>query len=283
MSKGFIFSLSASFLWSLAIILTRFIQKSEPNAYNIIFWTSILSFPYWVILFIKQKEEIKKLQKKDYLILGSIGIISGLFVSVFEFLALKYSPAANFSFLYRSVTIFTIVFAFLFLKEKITRKKLLLVILILIGSYFFTTNGAIITITKGDIYTILMAIFAAFGNNVLGKMATNRMSTDLSVSGGILFGFLPLMIFVYFKQAIFFPKNIFLILILVIFSISIEQLRYKAYKYSNASFVSLVFSLTPVFVSVISFILLKEFLTPFQIVGGLIIISAGIFVEKLKI
>lgn len=283
MSKGFIFSLSASFLWSISIIIVRFIQKSETNAYNIIFWVTIISFPYWLSLFLKQKEEIKKLHKEDFFILGAIGIISGILVSIFEFLALKYTPASNFSFLYRSVTIFTIIFASIFLREKITKKKILLVILILTGSYIFTTNGKMIALTKGDIFTLLEALFAAFGNNVLGKMATNRMSPNLSASGGYLFGFLPLLIFLSFKQALFFPKAPFLILILVIIYVAVEQIRYQAYKHANASFVSLVFSLTPVFVSLMSVPLLKEYLSPLQILGGFIIISAGIFVEKLKI
>ena len=45
----------------------------------------------------------------------------------------------------------------------------------------------------------------------------------------------------------------------------------------------MIFSFTPVFVSLIAMPLLKETLTPIQVLGGVLILLAGIGVEKLKI
>lgn len=54
-------------------------------------------------------------------------------------------------------------------------------------------------------------------------------------------------------------------------------------KYATASYVTMIFSLTPIFVSLMAIPLLKESLAPIQIVGGILIILAGVSVEKLKI
>jgi len=45
----------------------------------------------------------------------------------------------------------------------------------------------------------------------------------------------------------------------------------------------MVFSFTPVFVSFMAIPLLGEVMTPIQIIGGVLIIAAGIMVEKLKV
>ena len=49
------------------------------------------------------------------------------------------------------------------------------------------------------------------------------------------------------------------------------------------SLVTMIFSLTPIFVALLAIPLLKETLTPIQVIGGALIILAGIGVEKLKI
>lgn len=45
----------------------------------------------------------------------------------------------------------------------------------------------------------------------------------------------------------------------------------------------MIFSFTPVFVSFMAIPLLQETMTPIQIIGGTLIVLAGIAVEKLKI
>lgn len=68
-----------------------------------------------------------------------------------------------------------------------------------------------------------------------------------------------------------------------IITVGIVLTRNWAYKHATASFVSMVFSLTPVFVAVISFPLLGERLTTLELIGGAIIVGSTFFVEKFKI
>ena len=155
--------------------------------------------------------------------------------------------------------------------------------LLLIGAYLVTTKGQAISLTRGDLFTLLQAALIALGNNVLGKMATNRMSVALTASSSVLIGFIPKIIIAVSFTQIVFPSRTISIISLAVVYILLTQLRFNAYKNASASYVTMVFSFTPVFVFVMAVLFLKESLTPVQIVGGSLIILAGILVEKLKV
>lgn len=283
LSKGFYFTFISAIIWAISIVLLRIILKSGENLYNVFFWVTLIEAPFWLFLFSKKKTETKKLTKNDYYILIGIGIISSAGVTLTEILALTYSTAINYSFLIRTVILFTFIFAYLFLGEKITKKKIILAIILLGGAYLLTTKGQAVSLTRGDFFTLLEAALIALGNNVLGKMATNSMSTSLSASASKLIGFLPsIIIAIYFTQIVF-PKTIILICILALLYILLNQFRFNAYKNASASYVTMIFSFTPVFVSFMAIPLLGESMTVVQTIGGILIIMAGILVEKLKV
>jgi drug/metabolite transporter (DMT)-like permease len=282
-SKRFSYTVSAALLWAFSIILTRMIFQSGENVYSVFLWGSLLSAPFWIWMVRGQKEEIKKLKKSDYWILAGMGLISAVGVNLAELLALKYGSAVNFSFLIRMVIVFTIIFAYIFLGEKITKRKIVLTILLLIGAYLFTTQGKMIQLSKGDIFTLIEAAFLAIGNNVLGKMATNRMSTNLAASGTFFTSVIPIAILGIIGGGVSLPSAMGLIMALVIVNIFLTLTRFRAYKHGNASYVTMVFSFTPVFVSLMAIPLLGESLTTIQIVGGALIVGAAILVEALKI
>lgn len=283
MSKGFIYTFLAALSWAISIVIARFVLRAGENAYNIAFWTTILAVPYWFYVLLGKKTELKRATKKDWSILLGMGLVSTIGVNITEAFALKYSPAVNYSFLIRTVILFTFLFAYLFLGEKLTLKKIVLAFLILTGAYLLTTKGQIISLTLGDIFTLTEAALIALGNNIFGKMATNRMSTQLSASAGFLIGVIPLAFIALMNNAIAIPKSLFLISLLTFVYIVLINLRFNAYKNASASYVTMIFSFTPVFVSFMAIPLLQETMTPIQIVGGTLIVLAGIAVEKLKI
>jgi O-acetylserine/cysteine efflux transporter len=283
MSQKFKFTFLAALSWAISIVMARYIFGLGEDAYNVTFWTTLLATPYWIYILSKQSRELKKSTKQSYLILLGMALISSIGVSITEAFALKYSPAVNYSFLIRTVILFTMVFAYLFLGEKFTLKKVILAVLILFGAYLLTTKGQLIAFTIGDIFTLVEAALIALGNNVFGKMATNRMSANLSASGSFLLGVLPLIIIAWMNHGIAMPKSFILMSLLTIMYILITIFRFEAYKHASATYVTMVFSFTPVLVSFMAIPILKEVLTPVQIVGGVLIVLAGIGVEKLKI
>jgi drug/metabolite transporter (DMT)-like permease len=216
-----------------------------------------------------------------YVLLG-MGL-NGIILTFLEPLAIKYSTAINYSFLIRSVLLFTVIFAVIFLNETLTRKKVVLVILTLIGAYLLTTKGQLISLSLGDGLTLLEAALIAFGNNILGKLSTKNMSANIASAGSYFVGVLPVVGIAIMKNAATVPKFPLLLLIITFFSILITVTRFRAYRHASASYVTMVFSFTPVFVTLFAYLFLHEVITPIQVVGGGLMVLAGIATEKLKI
>jgi drug/metabolite transporter (DMT)-like permease len=282
-SKKFTYAFLASFAWAITIILGRVILKNGENAFNLAFWVVLLALPYWLFVFKKHFHELKNAPKINWLIIVAMGLISTVGVNVIEVLALKYSTALNYSLLIRTVVLFTITFSFLFLGEKINFKKIILIIFIFCGTFLLITNGQHISFSRGDIFTLIEAILLSLGNNILGKVATNRMSPRISSSASFLVGFFPIFLFALWKGVIAIPKMPVLVFLFAIINVLIITFRFMAYKYATASYVTMIFSLTPVIVFLIAVPFLGETITPIQIIGGILIILAGIFTEKLNI
>ena len=282
-SKGLIFAVTSSFLWACSIVNSRYLLSHGEKPLNLTIWIGLAMVIPWLFLFRRHVSAYKALSPKFKLYLVGIGVASSIGINYLQALALANTSAVNFSFLYRTIVVFTIIFAYLFFKEAITMKKWFLTLLILTGSYLLTTGGQIIALTTGDIYTLLMAASAAFVANILIKHTVSRMHPDLSGSVISLVSAASLVLFGYVSGTLALPVNMFMILIGAAFSFTLTMARNRAYTYATASFVTMIFSLTPVFVALLSYPLLGERLTPAELVGGAIIVASTFLVEKFKI
>ncbi|MFH1188073.1 MAG: DMT family transporter [bacterium] len=283
MSKKFIYLFTAVLSWAASILLIKYILNQGESAYNLIFWAAILSAPYWIYIFCKNSEKVKRITKTDIWILIGIGFINTAAANVVEIFAIKYTQAINYSFLVRTTMVFTIIFAFLFLKEKITKQKIILCVMILSGSYLLITSGKLMRFQIGDLLTILEAVLVSFGGVILGKMAVKRMGRELSSSAGILIGIFPITAIAFLNKAVAIPKLPVFVLFLALSNALIIVFKYKGYKIASAAYITMMFSLTPVVVSLIAIPLFKESLAPIQILGGGLIILGGVLCEKLRI
>lgn len=282
-SKKFFYTVSAAFSWAVFILLSRLMLRTGQNVYSVLLWVYLCQLPFWIGFLYTKKKEVMRLPKRHIVFLAVMGFVSLFLVNVAEFFALRYSPAVNFSFLIRMVVPFTIILAFIVLGEPLTRKKIVLAILLLVGSYLFTTQGKGLALTRGDLFTLAEAAFIAIGNGVLGKMSTNIMSPALGAIGTFIFGFIPIALFSLAMGGAVLPTTVLLIPAIAVSHILITIFRFQAYKYGNASYVTMVFSFTPVFVSLMAIPFLGETLSAVQLTGGVLIVGAAVLVEKLKI
>lgn len=283
MSKGFLLAAASSFFWACSIVNSRYLLSIGESPLNLTIWINLGMVIPWLFLFRKHTAEYHKLSNRFKLYLIGIGIASSIGINYLQALALANTSAVNFSFLYRTIVVFTIVFAYIFFKEAITIKKWTLTILILFGSYLLTTGGKIIALTKGDIYTLLMAASAAFIANILIKHTVSKMHPDLSGASISLVAAASLLLFGLLSGSFHAPMSLLMILMGASFSFTLTILRNRAYKLATASFVTMIFSITPVFVALLSFPLLHERLEPLELIGGAIIVGSTFLVERFKI
>jgi drug/metabolite transporter (DMT)-like permease len=281
--KGFYFSLLGAILWAISIILSRFILAGKENVSSVLFWITCIGLPFWIFIFIKNRDDFKKLKNNDFLIIGGIILVSGIAQTIVDLFALKYDPAINYSFLIRLVVLFTFIFAAIFLNEKLTKGKILLAFVLIFGAFLLVTNGKVITMGVGDILTILDAALVSFGNTILGKMAAARMKPMLAASLAGIGGFLPKIVIALYMGQTVGVHNFWLLILLGFLGIAAISVRYTTYKYASASLITVMLSLTPVFVLIMAIPLLGESISTAQAIGGVLIIGASIFALKSKI
>lgn len=281
-SKGFVFTFISAFAWAVTISLSKLAFQGGENVYTLAFWTTIFAIPFWTLLLFNNKKELRTIPKTGIYVLIGMGLNS-IVLSILEPFAIKFSTAINYSFLIRSVLLFTVLFALVFLNEKLTRKKTVLVVLTLVGAYLLTTKGQILSLSLGDGLTLLEAAFIAFGNNVLGKLSTKNMSANVASAGSFFVSIVPIAIIAFLHEAVIMPKFPLLLVSITVFSIIITTMRFRAYRYASASYVTMIFSFTPVFVALMAYLFLHESITFIQVIGGGMMVLAGIATEKLKI
>lgn len=282
LSPGLIFWLATSFTWAISLVLQRLILVRGENPLNLVLWISLFAAPLWLVLFKRHLKEFKKLSKKNIALLVFVGIAGSIGSSYLQSLSLKYTTAVNFSFLYRTIVVFTIIFAWIFFKEKITQKKLFIALLLLVGSYLLIIKGEGLILMPGDIYSLATAASGALIANILVKHTTAKMHHDLSAAVTMLVALVSLFIFSILTIKISIPRDYPLILITSLVYFSVIRLRNKAYTLATASFATMISSFTPLFVAIMSIPLLGERLETIQLIGGVLIISSGFLAEKLK-
>lgn len=282
-SKLLFTSLTALF-WGISIFLTKYVINLWENPFILLFWVLIISSLFWFYKFYQERKEIRNINKKSAWILIFIAVISWIIIPALENFALKIWSSLNYAFLTRTSLLFTILFAFIFLKESMNRKKWVIATLILIGCFFLITNWKKLDISLSDGVSILQAILLAFGNTILWKIALKYMSPTVSATMSFLIAFIPsILLSIYFSTWIHFPKFVFLTLLLWIASVLWTTFRFKAYQLASASYIAMMFSITPFLVTILWYFVLHENLSLLQLFGWFLIVLWWILVEKLKI
>jgi drug/metabolite transporter (DMT)-like permease len=281
--SGFLLASATALTWAFSIVTAKHLFNYGENPVNLAFWTTAFAAPVWLFHLFRHKKEFPKLKRKIVFTLFIIGFGNSIGIALVEVLAIRYTTAINFSFLIRSVVLFTIIFSAIIFKEKITFKKIVLACLIIFGSYLLILRGGGLVLQPGDVLTLIEAATIAFVNNILVKFTVSKIHPDLSAAVSYFVGLFFIIVVSLLSQSIKTPVNLLFILLIVVFDIILIQTRNRAYKVSTASFVTMIVSFTPVVVSLLSLSLLNEKMTMLQIIGGLMIVSTGLIAEYVKI
>lgn len=296
MNKATIKVLIAMLLWgSLGV----FVKNISLESVEISFFRGIIgSIFLGIVLLIKMrskkksdediyletsKNEYKKKDKKSIIVL----IISGMAIGfnwVFLFNSYNYITVANATIVYYLAPVIVIFVSPIFLKEKLTLKKVLAVICAMIGLVLIVRTGQSstnINLTQGIINAFAAACLYA-SVIILNKFIKNvddytKTFIQLFMASMVL---LP---WVIYRNNIIFdsPKSIILIAILGIAHTGIAYcLYFSAMKELKAQSIAILGYLDPVSSVVFSIFLLKEPFSIYQLIGGVIILASAIIAEK---
>jgi drug/metabolite transporter (DMT)-like permease len=234
----------------------------------------------------------KKLLKQDWKYLVLIAVIGGALAFLLFFTGLKFTTAGRAAFLQKTLPIYAAFFAFVFLKEKITRKQLYALLLMLVGmAVIFASQIKPAELWMdpqlGDMLvlgaTVLWALENVFAKKVMSKGSTNFIVSfaRMFFGGLILFGAVILTdkFGILFSMTLQQWNNIFISAI-VLFGYVLFW--YWSLRHINVSKASILLLIAPVVSVIVGNVWLHEPLPAAQLLGGALILIGAYFVAGMK-
>ena len=250
------------------------------DATSITFIRSIIAVSV-ISLIVLSKNKFKELKLVHPWKTLFVGLFQGLSILLY-FLALKNTTVANATFLIYTAPIFSLIFAKLFLKEKIQKESIIGVILAVMGVLFLLDPR---TLDFNSAATI-GSVFALVSGMLYSAMAITAKPISKEKSGYYLAFWQYLVITLAFIPFISFSttavmSNLYPLLYIGIFGTGIAFILFMTgVKLVPGQKVFIVTSLEPLVAMIMAILILSEIPTAFTLIGGLFILSGVYIITK---
>ncbi|AEE15225.1 protein of unknown function DUF6 transmembrane [Thermodesulfobium narugense DSM 14796] len=280
---GYIFTIGAASLWGFGGCVAKFAFNSSIDPLLFVKIRLALSFSLlFIYLYFFNRKHIL-IDKSDisyFLILGVFGMST---MQLFYLMAIKYTNVSTAVFLQYTSPVLMALYLYFFERNPISIPKVIAILLSLTGGACFVTNMTETSLKfQGLLYGMLAALGMAF-ISVHGRKSLKKYSplTLILYSSG--FAAIFINIITPFDTTIFsLPKSTWFILIYFsIFSTLIPYFLYfKGVSIISPTNAGITACLEPFIASIVAFFWLKEGLTILQIIGGTLIVSGVITLQK---
>jgi drug/metabolite transporter (DMT)-like permease len=286
--KGVLYMLGASFLFAILGVAAAKASQSLPSV-EVVFFRNV--FGVAIIGYAIYKSPLKQIGGKPWLLLfrGMMGFLA-LLAFFYNIAHIPLGDAMTFS---KTSPIFTAIFAFLFLNEKLNRYAILALASGFLGIIFITDPTGF-SFSKTDILGIFSGIGAALAYTSIRELKNyyDTKAIVLSFMGVGTIG--PILIFLvalfYQNRELDFMLAPFVmpngttwiyIIILGITSTMAQVLMTKAYSSSKAGIIAAVSYTNIVFSIIMGMLFLSDpFPDNYKIIGIILVITSGLLVIK---
>ncbi|MBP1889328.1 drug/metabolite transporter (DMT)-like permease [Clostridium moniliforme] len=288
--KGIILVLIATLFWGMMGVTSRTLGNAGIDSMSISFFRCLIaSIGFGIFLFIFNKDAFK-VDLKGIIISSIYGIVTfGLSFTTFN-IAVERVPIAVATVLMFTNPIWVTIFNAIFFKEKITGKKAIVIILAITGCFLISNifgvgfeNLDIVGLLVGLSTGVLFALQLVIPRFFEGKYTKDSMLIYGFIASAIVLAF-----FTNFTgidnaitssaSPIFVVLNILSIGVLSTFIANISYV--KATDYIETGVASVLVALEPVLGSLFAYLVYGETLTGLQLIGGLLIIIAAIWLAR---
>ena len=281
----------ATFIWSGNFIVAKAVNKQiPPISLNFYRWfvASIIIFPFAI----KQFKAEWKTVKQSWHYLFWISLTGIALFNTFVYIGAHYTSAINLALIgTTSSPIMSVLFARIFLKEKVGWMKLAGMILCVIGVLFLLSKGNLQNLLslyfgEGDLWVLLAAFCFAIYNTMVKKKPVAISPTNFLF---VIFTFGTLMVLPFFiwetNQALPIEWNINLVLAILYLGLGASVVCFLIWNIAigklGAGRTALFGNLIPVFSSFEAVIFLHEEFTWVHIVS-ILIVFVGLLLANLR-
>ena len=288
---GTMLAVFAAVISGIAIPINKiFVVDIDPSVFTAI-RAVMVGLVFLLISFATHGVSRKHL-KQDWKYLAIIAVIGGALAFLLFFNGLKLTTAGRAAFLHKTLPIYAAIFAFIFLKEKITRKQLYAFALMFIGLLVIVASqikpaDLWMNPQLGDALVIGATVLWALENVVARKVMKDGSGNFIVSFARMFFGGLILFgaALLTNKMGILFSltaqqwNNIF-VSVAVLFGYVLFW--YWSLRHINVSKASILLLISPVVSLVVGNVWLKEPLPAVQLMGCMLILVGAYFVAGLK-
>ncbi|MFC2107604.1 DMT family transporter [Bacteroidota bacterium] len=273
--------------WGFSFVGTKIVFRYyEPI--TTIFLRLVLATVFLFVI-LKILGLLKKIKKEDWRLLFFSAMFNPFLYFIGENFGLKHTTATVASIIIATIPVFTPVFAYIFLKEKLTIYNYLGILLSFTGIFVMLSGDSFgHEASVFGIGMMFFAVFSAVGYSVMVKKLVTKYSPVNIIAYQNLIGlvlFLP--VFLIFELNHFLEvkpgwDGITALIILAIFASSLAFILFiYAVKYLGVSKANVYSNLIPVLTGIFSLIILSEAFTIRKIIG-IFIILIGVFISQIR-
>jgi len=284
-NKGLLFALITAIIFTTLEPVSKLIAN-DVNPYAITLWRFLIGSAILLPFAIRKiRKENIRIEWKDLGILAMLGTLCICFSMVMLQLAVKEADAPSLiAIIFSANSVFTILFAILILKEKMTKQKLLAVVLCVIGVLICADFSS-----GTNLLSVLMAVVAALSFSlytVLSKKFMKRISGIIQTSISFCLGSIVLLILLLITGVDILPafstQNVSVLCYLGIVVTGLGYWAYfKAMELGGAMTASFAFFIKPILTPFATF-LINGIVPGLKVFAALLFIVSGSFANLYK-
>jgi len=195
--KGALMLVFATALISgVSIYINKFgVSVVSPSIFTLLKNATVALFLISIIFGLGEFRRLRAIGKRGWGKLLLVGLLGGSAPFILFFKGLHLTSSASASFMHKTLFVWAILFAFIFLKERPTRSHLIAGALVLLGNLFLLLKLSDVAFNIGDLLVLAAAVMWA-AEFVLSKHILKGLSPNLVAFGRMFFGSLFILVYV---------------------------------------------------------------------------------------
>lgn len=285
--KGTVLVLMTAVISGVSIVVNKFfVVRMNPALFTAV-RALLIGLVFLFISLYKNKFRFRGFKKASWKHLIAIGVIGGGIAFLSFFTGLKSTTAGRAAFLHKTLPLYSTFLAFVFLKEKITRKLFVAMLLMLFGTYVMECGKIGTGMKAGDLLVIIATVLWAVENTIAKRVMTQNETNWVVTFSRMFFGSIVLfsMMFILGKSYLLLSlsyNQLVYIGVSTLFLTGYVLTWYWGLRYINLSKASTVLLISPTISLSLGYHWLGETVLIPQLFGSIIILVGAYLVLKVK-